>query len=292
MVGMIAGTYRPPAVVANIATDASKRPYEARSRSAGLLAKPSRNGITIIDPRLGGVLRYAYVTPSFIMSTGQTAKLPLEQWAAFSRQNRWSGIMLSGPKPDYIYARPLPVAKARPSNDVWGVQSFGTQIMQKINPPLSRYAGNMAVWMSPGLTPVKDGDWYFIDAAGYAAFRPAFGTSRIEKGPTATTVVVTDDSAPVILQAAEKKDFANFQAFKAAVLSAALTVTDTSIRFQGLGQAGQIEFFHRTAKPPTINGQPIDLAPQFQFDSPYLQGQWGGKVTISDGTAAITREFR
>jgi len=44
----------------------------------------------------GGILRYSYCDPAFIMGTPMTAARPLEDWAAISAQNRWQGLIFAG----------------------------------------------------------------------------------------------------------------------------------------------------------------------------------------------------
>jgi hypothetical protein len=291
-VGAIASAYAPAAAVARIATAPDRGSYEVKSRQAGLLKGPHEN--REIDAAAGGIVRYAYVTPAFIMSTIEVAPVSSLRWMGFSQQSRWSGVTLPGPRARYVFPHPLfRSTGARPYNDMWGVQHLGTQIVQKLAAPLSRNAGQMAVWISPGLHPIRDGDWVFIDAhPAYLAFRPAFG-GIAEAGAEAEHVIMRDDTAPIIFQAAEAKDFASFDAFKTAILGCELAVDSSSVRFRGLGDAGLIEFFYRSERMPTINGKPLDLAPPFAFDSPFLHGKWGeGLVTIGKGDSAVTRDFR
>lgn len=295
MVSLIANHYQPPEIVNEIASDSAHRgSYVVQARAAGLL-DPSSRSDREIDARAGGIVRYAYVTPAFVLALPQVPRIPLARWIPFSRQNRWGGLSLMGPgHPQYIFARPLLASDKERSlyNDLWGVQSLGTQIVQKMPAPLSHNAGRMAVWLSSKLKPERDGDWTFVSwGDAYAAFRPAFGGYAANS--TADRVVLSDDTSPVIIQAALKSDFPDFESFKSAIRSMPVEVQSGYVRLRGLGKAGTITFYYKDDRMPEIDGTALNLSPPFAFDSPFLRAQWGeGTVTIRKGQREETRDFR
>lgn len=293
MVSMAASSYQPPPIVGQIANSPAKRSgYVVQTQAGGLVMQGSNR--REIDGAAGGVVRYAYVTSSFVLALSEVPKISWERWIPFSRQNQWSGLTLVGPgRPQYVFARPLLSGKNRSSyNDLWGVQSYGTQIVQKIPKPLSRNVGRMAVWLSDDLQTERYGEWTITTwGDSYVAFRPAFGD--IDRSSLRDRLVMSDDTAPVIIQAASKWEFPDLGAFKSALRSATLEVQNEYVRFRGLGKAGTLTFFYRSDRVPEIDGLPLNLSPPFSFDSPFLTGRWGeGVVTIRYGQQELVRSFR
>lgn len=293
MVSMAASPYQPPPIVGQIASNAAKRTgYVVQAQAGGLVTPTSAR--REIDGAAGGVVRYAYVTSSFVLALSEVPRISWERWIPFARQNQWGGLTLVGPgRPQYVFARPLLSGKNRSSyNDLWGVQSYGTQIVQKIPAPLSRNVGRMAVWLSNDLKTERDGEWTITTwGDSFVAFRPAFGD--IDRNSAADKLVMNDDTAPVIIQAALKSEFSDLTAFKSALRSATLEVRNEFIRFRGLGKAGTLTFFYKSDRAPEIDGKPLDFSPPFSFDSPFLKARWGeGVVTIRYGQQELIRDFR
>ena len=44
----------------------------------------------------GGILRYSFCDPAFILGTPMTEARPLSDWVAISAQNRWQGVIFAG----------------------------------------------------------------------------------------------------------------------------------------------------------------------------------------------------
>ena len=131
--------YRPPAVVADIAIDVAGRGrYEVRQRPQGLgkTGRPLKIAAAKVPTRMrtdgGGILRYSYCDPAFIMGTPMTEARPLEDWAAISTQNRWQGVIFAGEHD----ARIVPIVRPKDNrvamNAQWSVQSKGSLITQKL----------------------------------------------------------------------------------------------------------------------------------------------------------------
>jgi hypothetical protein len=106
-------------------------------------------------------------------------------------------------------------------------------------------------------------------------------------------MIPDQDLAPVIIQAAEKNKFGSFEAFQRAVRELPLVVNHGTIRFTGLADAGKLTFYGDSDRLPEINGRPINLRPDFAFESPFLREQWGtGVVTITKGKRKLVLDFR
>lgn len=297
LIVMMTSAYQPPELIGNIATRVAERgEYEVKSRSPGLLAHPAHDHIFEINAAAGGIARYTFVDPSFVIGTTMTAKIPERIWMPASAQNRWSGAILGGSFDRYVYAAPAPRNARGGSVSVyageWGVQYKATQIIQKLPSPFSANAGAMAVHIGNSLAAQEENGWVFVDSVAYVAFRPAFGGFRSDtREPRG--FILRDDLAPVIIQLADKKNFDNFAAFKAAVIAAPLIVDDERVQFHGLGEAGTLTFFYNSDRLPEINGVAIDLSSPYATQSPFTESKWGeGVVVIKLGNQRLVRDFR
>jgi hypothetical protein len=286
--------YRPNGLISDVATDiAGRGSYEVQTRAVGLLMDRVRHQTVPLDAAAGGIVRYAFVTPSYIMSSIMMAKHPVDAWAAISAQSRWAGVTLPQTRQRLTVEPYTANPNVKFYNPVWMAQSRGTQIVQKLAPPFGRSAGPMAVILDHATPFTREEDWILMAAGdAYIAFRPARGTiaDPIDGGKV---FVLSDERAPVIVQLAEKRDFSSLADFKAAVLRAPLHVDAQSVRFSGLHQARSIEFYHSSDRLPEIGGAPVDVAPPFAFKSPFLNGAWGdGRVEMKVGNRTIRYDVR
>lgn len=303
--------YRPPVVVVDIAIDTGGRGrYEVRQRTQGLgrlVDADNRRKRTEMRTDGGGILRYSYCDPAFIIGTPMTEARPVEEWAPISSQSRWQGVVFAGEHDPRIvpYARP---ANSRDAfNSQWSVQSKGSLITQKLE--TNRGAAEMIAWFSiDGLTaPVREGDTVFTEATGaYAAVRVARGDFSLEESkrfkgnktggsafstPPGYVLTTDDEYAPVILEVMSKSDIESFDAFKA-------KVNARRIRFQGpvlnytTIYGDELTLDTSYSRSPTINGKPVDYTPGKVFDSPFLNADYNsGVVTISKGKRKKVLDF-
>jgi hypothetical protein len=288
---MKTSAYCPPNLVMRIATDTVKRgSYEVRNTRMGFAKAFGLHKFELDGAP--AVLRYSYVSPDFVMGTSMITDWRRERWAPFASQNRWNGLILAGGDGRYVFATPTyDVSNTKNLNAVWGVQHFGTQIVQMIPPPFSEGAAGMAVWVRGDLAAKADRDWVFIDSSAYVAFRPAYGGFREGSGSSGLWEL-GNSRAPVILQVSDRHDYPGFEAFKTAVLSAKLSVSQSQVTFQGLGKAGLLSLDTRGSSPPKINGISL-LMPRGQaLSSPFLNTLPGSKeVSISFDKQTIVRSF-
>jgi len=130
----------------------------------------------------GGILRYDYCTPDFMLGSLMTEARPNEDWAAISSQNRWYGAIFRGQPDARIYPWCVNVGNDSTYNQQWAVQHKGTPICQKLK--TNRHAGPMRVWFSKaGLSaPIRQGPWVFAEAAGaWAGVRVAAGGAEVQE---------------------------------------------------------------------------------------------------------------
>jgi len=305
--------YRPPAVVADIAIDVSGRGrYEVRQRPQGLgvQGQPLKTAVTTVPTRMrtdgGGILRYSYCDPAFIIGTPMTAARPLKEWAAISSQNRWQGVIFAGEHDARIVPIVRPKDNRRALNAQWSVQSKGSLITQK----LKHHKGGdeMIVWMSnDGLSePVEEDGIIFVEAENaYAAvkvvqggfqwrqtpFIAMTGEKYSRSSPEGKTMILNEEYAPVILEVMAKSDVNSFDAFKAMVKACRMRMNGPVLEYKTI-YGEQLTFDTSTREVPTINGRSVNYAPRKVFESPFLNADWNsGIVTITKGNRKRVLDF-
>jgi hypothetical protein len=305
--------YRPPAVVADIALDVEGRGrYEVRQRAQGLGEQGSSQASMTrheAPSRLrtdgGGIIRYSYCDPAFIMGTPMTEARPLTDWAHISSQNRWQGVIFAGDEDARIVPVVRPKNNWRALNAQWSVQSKGSLITQKLKQ--NKDGAEMLVWMSlEGLgTPEEEDGVVFVEAGrAYVAIRVPEGgytwkdgsfTAKAITGNRPTrpgrTLVPNQEYAPVILEVMAKEDIGSFSAFKARVNSAQPKMKGSELAHTTI-YGDRLTFDTSFKNAPTINGKPVDYEPEKVFESPFLNADYNrGIVTISKGPRKKILDF-
>ena len=292
---LVTSGYRMPLVVMDMALDtAGKGVYEFSSRRPGLQSFAfDANGIIGIDAQAGAILQYTYHTPAYILGTNMVGKLAKNAWTPISSQNRWHGAIFSVHPNARIFPECLGnVADPRTYNQHWSVQNKGTQITQKLS--TSTQSGVMRVFFSGGATDMtisEENGWVLARMSNaFAAVRPAWGTYSWDD---ANWIRFSDQYAPVIMEVWQSSDFSNvFSLFKAAVFAQTINVNNGVLTYTGLKDAGTFTFYTQTATLPMINGTPINLAPNYTFQSPFMNEDWdSGIVEISKDERSITLDF-
>lgn len=314
-IGALTSSYRPPAVVADIARDTKGRgTYEIRQRVQGL-GKPGYTFPHMDRPDQhpskfrtdgGGILRYSYCDPAFILGTPMTEARDHEDWVAFSSQSRWQGAIFEGEHDPRIVPVPRAADNQACFNQFWSVQSKGSLMTQKLKQ--SKKVAEMMVWISQkGLSkPVTEDGVVFVEAPGaYAAVRVGQGgfklTDQVLKGteeegtsfssPPANIVLPDNEYAPVILEVMAKSAVKNFDEFKSKVKANQPRMNGTVAKYKTIyGDVLTLDTSY--TEKPTINGAPVNYAPEKVFDSPFLNADYNsGVVTISKGKRKKVLDF-
>jgi len=264
--------YRLPLVVMDIALDKyGKGVYLYKSRRPGLnlLPKPPEAGSDYaLNPDYGGIYRYTYSTPDFVMGTSMLAKRAR------------------------IYPQCVGLGNGKTYNQQWSIQNKGTLIAQKLT--TSKQAGDMRVWFSgpsTGMTLTEEGGWVFAQTySAYAAVRPAWGGYSWDDQ---NWLRCSDEWAPVIIEVARVSDYGDlFAWFKSAVLNQTIDVNAGVLTYTGLGGSGTFTFYTESSQTPELNGVPIDFEPDYTFDSPFMHEDWAsGVVTISKDQRELVLDF-
>lgn len=293
---ILSSRYRLPLVVMDLALDpAGRGVYEIRQRRLGLaLPGYNANPDYRLDVEHGGIVRYSYCTPDFILGLPLLHALPNSAWTLISSQNRWQGVVFAGD----AECRIVPLCQAKDGrtayNQMWGVQAKGAMLCQRLADTAVVNTGGMRVYFSPaGLSHrVEEQGWVCCEAPqAYAAVRPARGGYRWGDGPDAAWMIFDDGRAPAILEVARKQDYPSYEAFIAAVVTQQVRWSGPTLTYHSL--AGDVLSLPTDYDAlPAVNGRPIDLAPDQTFDSPFIQSGWGsGRVTITKGSRTLTLDF-
>lgn len=303
---MALSDYRPPAVVADLALDVKGRGrYEVKQFPRGLGQSGDRNPYRMMVDN-GGIQRYSYCDPAFILGTPMVAARPLEDWAAISSQNRWQGVIFPGETPSRIVPIPRPIDNRVSLNGFWSVQRKGCLITQKLES--NRHAAEMIVWMSKdGLSdPVEEEGIVFVEAPGaYAAVRVGQSGYTLSEedfscvnalgdisfAPLGWVITPADDVAPVILEVMAKTEVQSFSDFKQQVKGRQPQINGTVLSYRSIyGDTLTLDTSYE--QTPTVNGKPIEYQSGKVFDSPFLKSETDrGVVTIEKGPRKRVLDF-
>ena len=296
---ILTSAYRMPRVVMDIALDVTGRGvYEVRQWPLGRATEgEERNAMRYhVRTDAGGICRYSFCTPEFILGTALFEARPVEDWTPISAQNRWQGAIFAGDPDARIFPQCRAMARNRCYNAHWSVQSKGTLITQKLK--TSKGAAEMRVWFSkPGLEHrIEKEGWVFAQAPGaYAAVRPVAGGYEWqddEKDKGGQWLACKDHYTPVILEVARKSNFRDYAAFQAAALAKPPQFDRQTLSYRSL-DGDALTFYADYSQPPQINGRAVSYAiPDNAFDSPFVRGGWdGGVVTIQKAGRRIVLDF-
>jgi len=293
--------YRPPALVADLALDVQGRgSYEYISRRPGLnlLPRPEEAGADsyVLRADYGGILRYSYCTPDFVLGTSMVEARPHADWSNISSQNRWEGVVFGGHPDSRIFAQPLKPARGSVYNQQWSVQHKGVLILQKLR--THRHAHGQRVWFSDDLERVEEGGWVFVEAPR------AFAAVRVVRGETAwepptpheraegAWLVCKDEYTPILLEVVRKDAVSSFEAFRRSVCASALTVRGNELRYASRHYEAELCLYTDASRPPEVDGRPLDMRPAKVFDSPFIESEWdGGVVVLKKGRRRLVLDF-
>ena len=253
----------------------------------------------------GGILRYSYCDPSFIIGSAMNTAHPMDAWVGISKQSRWQGIIF----PDEHDPRVVPIVipKSRDTmNASWCLQSKGSLITHKLKD--SKGGGEMIVWISKeGLkSPIQKDNLVFTESSGaYVAIRPGWGKSKVTERrfgakkkngnfsgtPYGHVVTPDDEFIPMIVEVMAKKDVVNFEAFTAMVEKTQPKVKNGLLTYKTI-YGDTLTLDTKYKKIPTINGKKVNYEPNMVYDSPFKHSEYlSGIVTIEKGKRKVVLDF-
>ncbi len=316
-VAALTSSYHPPAVIADIALDASGRgTYEITQRAQGLVVKGTRGHTfpvaTANKPPTkqrhdyGGIVRYSYCTPDFIMGTPMVEPRDNLEWAGISAQSRTQSVIFARDGDPRIVPIVRPKDNQVTFNSFWSVQSKGSLISQKLRG--HKGGAEMIVFISKlGLPePIEKDGIVFVDAGNsYASIRVPFGgwmwreegldytseTGSQRKGAPGKVMQLKKEYAPVIVEVMHKTQAGSFEDFQGRVLACKPMIRDNQLSYQSI-YGDSLVFHLDQSKMPSINGKPLNMEPELVFDSPFLSADYdSGVVTIRKGQRKRVLDF-
>jgi hypothetical protein len=260
-------------------------------------------GVYRLSPEGGGLLRYTYCTPDFVMGTSMVPALPVESWTAISSQNRWEGVIFAGHPTARIFAQPLTPAKGSVYNANWSVQKRGVLVIQRLK--TAKAARGQRLWFDRALHRVESDGWVFAEAPqAFAAVRVVEGGTAWEpdaveqhhekKEPPAKGewLKCVDEFSPVILEVVRKSECKDFAEFQTAILGNSLKWENRRLEYTSRPNKTVLTLFADYSRPPLIDGVPVDYAPAKVYDSPFIQSEFGrGVVTVRRGESKLVLDF-
>ena len=300
LLSVITSDYRVPLVVIDLALDPVGRgDYEIVQRRMGL-AEPGFYQPP--DYRLrqdfGGILKYSYCTPDFVMGALMCEARPLSDWTMISSQNRWHGVLFRGASNARLYVQCRDEAPSKTYNQQWSVQSKGALVAQRLAAEgQSQTPDALRVWFSrAGLHDRVERDgWVFTQAPGaYVAVRAVEGTTHWRPsaaGAPGEWLCCDDSSTPVIVEVATKREHRDYGAFQEAVIASRPEHTGGVLTYEALS-GDRLVFDTDYRSPPLINGETVDYAPAHVFDSPFVKSLWNsGVVEIQKSDRRLVLDF-
>lgn len=288
---LVSSRYTPPLVVMDLALDTEGRgEYEIKQRGLGLA---TNSYYSPPDYRLktdsGGIVRYSYCSPGFIMGTAHFDALPFTSWTMISSQNRWQGIIFSGNPYARIFPQCSDDKTYRSYNQHLSVQNKGCLITQKLpNKTYSKDGRPMRVYFSKqGLSNMveKDG-WVFVTSQdAYTAVKcVSKGYKWIEEAG-GKWLMCDDEYTPVIFEVCRKKEFSTYNQFQEKILTLPISFDGKMLSYTSIYN-DNFNFYADLSKLATVNGKTLNLAPKLVFDSPFI------KSIFNSGVVEITKENR
>jgi hypothetical protein len=305
MLPFVTTTWEAPDIVLQIAHNSQTRGvYEISQRRMGLAVQGYSNpGQYRLRTDFGGILRYTYCTPDFIMGSLTMEARPVDDWVAISGQGRWAGVVFSGDVDARVYPAPYNSKGKSILNGFWSVQAKGTMVSQLLKEIRSGAViegeGRAEDWRvyfsNAGLSQtVQEGAWFFAEAENaFVGVCVADGGAKFaEKSSRFGRWLVCENKyTPVIIEVGRKSEYESFEAFRKKALAQSIVMEKAKLSYTGLG-GDRLTFYTDQSRLPEINGSPVNLAPEKVFNSPFVQSDWNsGVVTIRYGENRQVLDF-
>ena len=305
--------YELPDIVYDIALNKGDfKPFVYQStRPAKQLKSP--RGVYVMDPKAGGIVRYSFCTPDYVMGSWMVDTRT--NYAAINTQNRWQGVIF----PTGVNARVFPQSVGLGNRKTYQ-QHVAVQhrnVMLVATHPKARQTGQMRVYFPKDIRDrLVEKDGWLIAHEGNAwlavrfidfepsptwknyEFKQADPTERKESSRNDSDVArwlwPKSNKPAVVMVGSRDSQHATLDEFVAYLAGHEFTVTSGRVTYKfsdDLGEATTLELGGKLPVP-RVNGKPANLNPEKVFDSPYLHADQGsGIVTLEKGQRKRTLDF-
>ncbi|MEM9066963.1 MAG: hypothetical protein AAGE52_00615 [Myxococcota bacterium] len=228
---------------------------------------------------------YAFVTPVYVMGASlfdpNVFNSPRLNRGSFGA---WSGVITRDPDGGHrrgVYLDPdYSEGSGYHGSERWYVQDRDVMIAQRWRGGF--YQGHSRIDFREGFELVERDGWIFCnnEDEAYIAVRVARGgydwltpNQRLE---------MNDEDSPIIFQTGRAVEYGAFEDFQDEVLAAPIRMDDESLVYTG-PNSPTIEFFLSVDpyRMPTIDGEPVQVDRESNYDSPYLQGRAGSCIVTA-----------
>jgi len=293
---MLDSDYRCPELIQQLARETWERgTYEIYSRPAGLADQENNYPHYSAEKGYGGIVRYSYCTPYYIMGTLHYHRLPHDRWLAISSQNRIQGITFATDRDARILAVPYvePDDRTSASYNTWFSAQKGSCLITMAIPKEYTYDGgqSLSIWVSNagGLADnlKKECGWLFTRSGGayvaicivgaYYIKENCLDVSNGKKYPkvSGTRICCKDMDGVVILETGDREQYSSMEDFKQAVLKNQMPKVQEHTLFYRSLQEHEFVFGLGKDDMAQIDGQDPAVEIPESYKSPYLNGIWG-----------------
>lgn len=298
---MLDSGYRCPKPIRELAQDPQERgTYEIVSRPASLIDSfQAENGVGIYQVKQGwgGMVRYSYCTPDYILGTLHFHRGP-DRYV--NSQNRSQGVHFAGHRDARLILFPMPDLpegitdpRIRSASNNWFAAQKGSCLITMPMPEEYTYFGGkpMSIWVSTAgeladrLT--EKGGWLFTHCGSAYAAMYIHGSYDIQPDcvelsenvlrpmVTGTWINCRSVSDVVILEMGSREIYGSLEAFREAVLKQSLPVEQDGVLVYQSLQNHCFRFGLGKQDIALIDG--VDPAAEIpeSYKSPFLNGIWG-----------------
>jgi len=272
------------------------------------------------------VLGCTLQNPGLSMPDPETGE-PILKYSGISRQKRWCGLLFHDPnarhpvipatrhRADNEMCAIYPVIEktrgGRPQHSCWSFQHKNVMLLQRIAPQKPEHPMRMGSYSTGRidirfhgrkLAKVEEGGWIFA-SNGKAFVGVRFLDYEYEWDETGEMAKPVGYerfrcTSRVLFHAGDIDAHGSFGQFGDAVLGNPLRVERDRVEYR-LGPEGTlIEFFrydanhHDSFTLPRVNGETVNLRPEWTYHSPYLKGRFGEEhITVTVGPLKQVYDF-
>ncbi len=246
----------------------------------------------------GHLLRYSWCEKDFILGTIMRPPLDPEVFPIGSLQSWHHGLIIEG---DGIVERVVPKVLLKDTfNEQYAVQSKGTLICRRLYHERNGKVPT-GVFISTGLArqmQVVGNDALINNPKAYVAIRfvkggfSDFDLSGIKEISKEGIFLKADEMyTPMIIEVVEPGMFANFNAFKNAVLSNNTKIINGRLDYTTI-YGDTLTLFTEPDSVPLINGMAVNYHPEYVYKSPFIHSiHDSGIVYISVGDQSLKLDF-
>jgi len=300
----------PEAIFLRKAAFPAGQPFVIRNRVLGELAPPRSDGVE--EHRLAAdsaLVNYAYRTPHYLL--GSTLLNPTLDYSGISSQKRACGMLFDDPATNEICSVHSVIehgAGGRPQRSFWSVQQENVIILQRIADVGKKFRGSYSTgtvgigFKGKALQKVEKDGWIFASNGkafvGVKFLDGEYQWNAERELATPVNFNKATDTSRILIHAGDIRTSESFGKFQASVLANHLSVSPDKVTYDFGPTGNRIEMTPYDPKAPDhfslprINGQPVDLRPATAYQSPYLNGAFGGdKISVTVGPVHRLLDF-